>query len=187
MSSEPAGVPRSSAGAGSWIRPLVLAASCLVLGFVGGWVIRGDGGKSVVLPSPTATATAPTATAPTATGPTGRTSTAPPPAAPAVQRSNVTLAVLNGSSVTGLAARTEARAKSLGYAGANLVVGNAPTQTGPSTAYYRPGGKAAARLVATDLLKPAARRIAPLPNDGALTAQTPEAAASEVVLVLGAG
>jgi len=182
MSSEPAGVPRSSAGAGHWIRPLILAASCLVLGFVGGWVIRGGGGKSVVLPSPTATATSTTATSGAAT------TTAPgAAAAPVVQRSTVSLAVLNGSSVTGLAARTGDRAKALGYSSDNLVVGNAPTQTGPTTVYYRPGARASARLVATDLMKPAARRIAPLPGDGALTAQTPEAAAAQVIVVLGSG
>ena len=52
---EPAPAPEApepappAGGGGSWVRPVVLVASCLVIGFVGGWILRGDDGPVTVL------------------------------------------------------------------------------------------------------------------------------------------
>jgi hypothetical protein len=155
---------------------VILGLSCLVIGFVGGWFLRGDGGNAKVLPaasSNTATTTRPSATIVTASRP------ATPPRA--VARGQVKLAVLNASSVTGLAGRTGDRAVRLGYVRANVVVGNAPPQTGESVAYYKAGSRARARQVARDLGLP---RVAELPAGSSVTNLTPDAADSEVVVVL---
>ena len=37
------------AGGRAWVRPVALVVSCLVIGFVGGWVLRGDDGPATVL------------------------------------------------------------------------------------------------------------------------------------------
>lgn len=179
MSTEPATAPRSPLS-GGWVRPVILAASCLILGFVVGWVLRGDGGKAVVLPPATAAQASTTATAPSIE----TTSTAPATAPAPVDRSTVTIAVLNASGVTGLAGKTSDRATGLGYAKANVVVGNAPPQTGPSVVYFRPGARASARQVAKDL---GIGQVAPLPANTSLTAQTPGASGSDVIVVLGSG
>jgi hypothetical protein len=178
MSTEPATAPRSSSSSlsGGWVRPVILAASCLVLGFVVGWVLRGDGGRAVVLPPATSQETS-TATTPTI-GTAPRAARAP--AAP-VDRSGVAVAVLNASDVTGLAGQTGDRAVRLGYARANLVVGNAPPQSGGSVVYYRAGSRTQARQVAKDL---EVGRVAPIPAGTSLTGQTPGAAQSDVIVVL---
>jgi hypothetical protein len=185
VSTEPATaseMPAAGASAG-WVRPLVLAASCLVLGFVGGWVLRGDGGKSVVLPAAPTDAVATTPSRPrVVTTPTAR-----PPKAARVSRATVTVAVLNGSGVGGLAGKTSARAVSAGYAQDKVVVGNAPAQSGPSTVYYRPGARAAAQQAGRDL---GIAKVLPIPTGTAgtdLISLTPEAASSQVVVVLGTG
>jgi hypothetical protein len=61
-----------------------------------------------------------------------------------------------------------------------VAAGNAPPQTAPSTAYYRPGAEAAAARVARDL---GLARTAALPPDPALAAAAP--AGAQVVVVLG--
>jgi len=92
-------------------------------------------------------------------------------------RDQVWLAVLNGSGSAGLAARVAERAEALGYRA--VTAANAPLQTEPSTAYYRPGAEAAAERVARDLDVP---RTALLPPDPALVAEAP--AGAQVVVVL---
>ena len=156
---------------GSWVRPVVLAASCLILGFVGGWVLRGGDDDPIVLPA--AGVTTPSAT----TGP-HREPTPPPQPLP--EPSGIRLAVLNGSGVSGLAGRTAAQAQGLGYP--EVAVGNAPPRSGPSVVYFRPGARPAAQRAARDL---GISRVLALPDDAALAAEAP--ADAQVILVLGPG
>lgn len=183
-------------GASAWGRPVALAASMLVLGFVGGWILRGDDGPVTVVPAATTTTadqgattateggdTAPatteadtTGTDTTATAP--DTTTAPPEPPPA--RDAIALVVLNGTSTAGLAAQNATTAEGLGYTG--VETGNAPTQTGPSVVYYRPGEVAAADVVAQDFQ---VSDVQELPASGPLATAVPSGA--QVALVLGPG
>jgi hypothetical protein len=184
--------PRSSSSPDGdrdgWLRPIVLGVSCLVIGFVFGWVVRGggDGSSSLVdRPPPTetvttpatSTQTTPASTAPSDTTPTGTAPTTPLPP----DRSTVRLAVLNGTGVTGLAGRTATSAEGLGYV--NVTSGNAPAQTGPSVVYYRPGSREAALQAAQDL--DVAGGASPLPASGSLAEAAPPDA--DVIAVLGPG
>jgi LytR cell envelope-related transcriptional attenuator len=194
MSTDPVTpTPEPPHGGRAWVRPVVLVAACLVIGFVGGWVVRGDDGPVTVLaPAPAAdTAGTPTITTPggqgggTATAP-GRTTTAPgttstvaEPTAPP-DRADISLAVLNGTSQTGLAASRAGEAEGLGYVG--VTAGNAPTSTSPSVVYYRSGQQAAAERVGKDLQIDS---VQPLPASGALADAAP--ADAEVIVVLGPG
>jgi hypothetical protein len=154
-----------------------------VLGFVGGWILRGDDGTVTVLetgaPAPDTTAAATdgeSPTAPAATTAPATTAEAPPPA-----RDEISLVVLNGTDTAGLAAGTAAEAETIGYTG--VTTGNAPTSTAPSTVYYATGQEAAAERVASDLRIEA---TAPLPASGPITDAAREAnPAADVVVVLG--
>lgn len=177
----------------AWIRPVAVVVSSLIIGFVGGWVVRGDNGPVTVLAPPApqtsghgagATTSAGTTTAPgTTTG--GATTTAPGTTSGAAQppppdRSAIKLAVLNGTGVTGRAGQTASQAESLGYQG--VVAGNAPTSTDPSIVYYRAGQQSAAERVARDL---EVTQVRALPASGSLATAAP--ADAQVVLVLGPG
>jgi len=160
-----AGNDSSPGGTNAWARPVLLAVSCIVIGFVIGWFARGDGG-GVVLPA-VGTAVETTATAPAAstvaadttgttatvstTGTTGTTATTDTTGATvsgAPARDQIKLVVLNGTETAGLAAKTQAQAEAIGYV--NVGKGNAAVQ--PTTiAYYRTGEDAAAKQVAADL------------------------------------
>jgi hypothetical protein len=183
---------------------VALVVSCLVIGFVAGWILRGDDGPVTVLaPTPEGDqsevpvittpggggggGTGTTGTAATGTGTSGGTVTAPAtttaaeePTAPPPDRADIALAVLNGTSTTGLAAQTAGEAEGLGYVG--VTAGNAPTSTSPTIVYFRPGQRAAAQRVARDLQVGAVQQ---LPATGALANAAPDQA--EVVLVLGPG
>lgn len=178
------------------MRPVALVVSCLIIGFVGGWILRGDDGPVTVLaPTPEADGSqAPVVTTggggggggTSTTGTSGGTATAPPtttaaeePAAPP-DRADIAVAVLNGTSTTGLAAKTAGEAEGLGYAG--VTAGNAPTSTDPTIVYFRQGQRAAAQRVARDLQVSAVRQ---LPASGPLADAAPDGA--EVVVVLGPG
>lgn len=175
-------------GAREWLRPAALVLACLVIGFVGGWVVRGDSGAETVLApaapgqasdaGPDAGAGAGTTAATgTATAPAPATTPATPPPPPA--RSEVAVAVLNATTQAGFAASTAAQAESLGYQG--VTAGNAPSgTTGPSTVYFGAGQRPAAERVSRDL---EIERVASLPT-GALT---DAAAGADVVVVLGSG
>jgi hypothetical protein len=177
-----------------WWRPLVLGASCLVIGFVLGWMVRGDGGGPATVvaqgdtteasePTPPAdTSTAPddTATAPDDTSTSGTTVTAEDQTTPPAP-GEVSVAVLNATSVTGLAAQTADELAAEGYS--DVTTGNAPATTGASTVYYRAGAEAAAAQLAEDA--DAAGGTAPLPSSGELTDAVP--AEAQVALVLGPG
>lgn len=145
-----------------WVRPVVLAASCLVLGFVAGWALRGGEESPIVIPQaaaePTQTtreenppAPPPAATDTTATAPQTTTEVEPPPPPPPTlpEAATIKVAVLNGSGVTGLAGRTATQIEGLGYSG--VTPGNTTGQTGPTIVYYRPEQELAARKVAQDL------------------------------------
>lgn len=172
-----------SGGGGSWVRPVVLVASCLIIGFVGGWIIRGDDGPVTVLAPAAPDDTGDTGTVTTGGTTTGGgTTTAPAstadeePTAPP-DRADISLAVLNGTQRAGYAGDVSGQAEGLGYVG--VTAGNAPATT-VSTVYYRSGQRAAAERVAKDLL---VDEVAALPGSGALATAAP--AGAEVILVLG--
>ena len=187
--------PEPPDGGRAWVRPVALVLSCLVIGFVGGWILRGDDGPVTVLaPQPSGDqAEVPVVTTPggtgttgtgtsggTATTPGGTTTTAPAEPAAPPDRADISLAVLNGTSTQGLAAQTAGEAEGLGYVG--VTAGNAPTSSDPSIVYYRGGQRAAAQRVARDLQVAAVQQ---LPASGALAAAAPDGA--EIVVVLGPG
>ena len=176
--------PAPAGGGGSWVRPVVLVASCLVIGFVGGWILRGDDGPVTVLAPAAPDDTGDAGTVTTGGGTTGGGSTTAPPATTADQeptappdRADISLAVLNGTQRAGYAGDVAGQAEGLGYVG--VTAGNAPATT-VSTVYYRSGQRAAADRVAKDLL---VENVAALPGSGALATAAP--AGAEVVLVLG--
>jgi hypothetical protein len=181
--------PRPEPPLTAWWRPLVLGASCLVIGLVLGYMIADRGGPATVVAQGTTTTaevapppseTAPTETAPDDTSTAGTTVTAeeePPPPEPG----SVAVAVLNGTTVTGLAAETAEELGAIGYA--DVTTGNAPATTGPSVVYYREGAEAAADRLAGDA--GAAGGAEPLPASGELTDAVP--AEAQVALVLGPG
>lgn len=169
------------------MRPAALVLSCLVIGFIAGWVLRGDDGPATVLAPPApessqgggATAPADTTTEPATTAPatTAPTTAEDEPSAPPA-RDEIQLAVLNATDTQGAAGRTADEAESLGYAG--VTAGNAPTTSDPTTVYYRAGQEAAGRRVAADLQ---VDQVAALPGSGALASAAP--AGAQVVLVIG--
>jgi hypothetical protein len=171
-------------GGRAWARPAALVVACLIIGFVGGWVLRGDDGPTTVLEAGTPRSGSGAAATTTAQGTTtaaaAGTTAAEAPAAPP-DRAEVGLAVLNGTDTAGLAGDTAAQAESFGYEG--VTAANAPAgTTGPSIVYYREGRRAAAERVATDLEFDQVRQ---LPGSGPLSQAAPEGA--QVVVVLGPG
>ena len=150
-----------------------------MIGFVLGYMIAGDDGPATVVAQGT-TETVEAAPPPAETAPAGTTVTAeeePPPPEPDA----VAVAVLNGTGVTGLAARTAEQLAGLGYD--EVATGNAPATSGSSTVYFRPGAEAAAAKLAEDV--GAAGGAAPLPASGELADAVP--ADAQVALVLGPG
>jgi hypothetical protein len=169
--------PPAPSGAG-WLRPVALILACLVLGFVAGWILRGDDGTVTVLETG-----APTATTEAGANTEGAPEPAPPPAtteeAPPPERSAIALVVLNATGTAGLAGTTAAEAESLGYSG--VIAGNAPTSTDPSAAYFTPGNEPAAQRVASDLR---IDEVAPLPPSGPIADASREANPDAVVVVV---
>jgi hypothetical protein len=175
--SAPSGATPSSSAWGGWLRLGAIGLSFLVIGFVGGWIVRGDQGPTTVLAPPDEQEQAAITSA---TEPTGGTTTAEeaPSAATAPPRDEIILAVLNGGDVAGLAANTAEQAEELGYV--DVEAGNAPPQTVPTTVYHVPGQLPAAQRVADDM------QIGPveqLPTSGELADAVPDGA--RVVIVLG--
>ena len=172
-------------GGRAWARPAALVVACLIIGFVGGWVLRGDDGPTTVLEANTpasgsGSGAAATTDRGTTTAPAAGTTAAEAPAAPP-DRSEVGLAVLNGTDTAGLAGDTAAQAESFGYEG--VTAANAPPgTTGPSVVYFREGQRPAAERVAADLEFDQVRQ---LPGSGPLSEAAPEGA--QVVIVLGPG
>ncbi len=162
--------------AGGWLRLGAIALSLLVIGFVAGWIVRGDQGPTTVLAPPDEQEQAAITTE---AEPEPTTTAQAAPAAPPA-RDEIRLVILNGGDVAGLAASTASQAEGLGYT--EVETGNAPPQTGPTTVYHVPGQRPAAERVANDLeIGP----IEALPQSGALATATPDGA--RVIVVLGSG
>jgi hypothetical protein len=186
MASDPNTASSSRASGGrAWLRPAALVISCLVIGFIAGWVLRGDDGPATVLAPPApeaagggAATTGDTTTAPATTAPPATTAEETPDAPPA--RDQISLAVLNATDIQGAAGRAADEAESLGYTA--VTAGNAPTTTGPDTVYYRAGQQAAGERVAADLQ---VDQVQELPASGGLASAVP--ADAQVVLVIGPG
>lgn len=180
MSTPPDDPTPAAAGTRDWLRPVALVLSCLVIGFVVGWILRGDEGDVTVLP-PVASADGPTATTPeTPAATAGITVTAPEEPPPPPDRADISLVVLNATDQTGLAAQIAGEAEALGYEG--VTASNAPSSSDPTTAYFRPDQRPAAARVARDL---SIGRIQPLPAAGALADASPDG--TDVTVVLGPG
>ena len=158
-------------GGRAWVRPAALVVACLIIGFVGGWVLRGDDGPTTVLAASTPAAASRIrlrrggdhgAEHDHRSGGRDHRGRASPPPRRTAPRSS--LVVLNGTDTAGLAGDTAAQAESFGYKG--VTAANAPAgTTGPSVVYYREGQRAAAERVATDLEFDQVRQ---LPGSGAL-------------------
>lgn len=164
---------------GGWLKPVALILACLVLGFVGGWILRGDDGTVTVLEAgaPTATETTDGATSTAPAPPPTATEEAPAPPA----RGAVGLVVLNGTDTAGLAGDTASEAESVGYE--SVIAGNAPTSTDPSVVYHAADQQPAAQRVASDLR---IQRVQPLPGSGPIAQAAADAdPEADVVVVLG--
>ncbi|HWH15816.1 MAG TPA: LytR C-terminal domain-containing protein, partial [Miltoncostaeaceae bacterium] len=82
------------------------------------------------------------------------------------------------TTISGFAAQTATRARALGYPDPSA--GNAPSGSGPTVVYFRPGQRDAARRVAQDL---GFSSIRALPAGGPIATAAP--AGAQVVVVLG--
>jgi hypothetical protein len=168
-----------------WVQLAAIAVSFAVIGFVAGWILRGEGGEVSELPAASAEMTTATTAEPdpatqTSTQPEQATPESDPGALPA--RADVTLVVLNGGTVDGLANQTADEAEGLGYV--DVIADNAPTQEAPTIAYFTPGNQAAADQAATDL-EIATVEALPESGDLALAASQAAPGGSDVVVVLG--
>ena len=151
------------------LRPIVLAVSCLILGFVGGWALANVGGSEVALPDANVDVTV--------EQPAPKTTTVAPTVVEPPARDAVTVSVLNGTTRAGLAATTATQLKGLGYS--KVTSGNTPAQAGPTTVYYRDGAQPAADQLAKDLQAQTVTAI-----DGTSLAQSTPAG-TQLVVVLG--
>lgn len=152
-------------------RGLVLAVSCLVLGFVGGWTLGNLGGDTVALPSAKVDVTVET--------PNPKTTDQTPPSTSTgadVDRGTVAVHVFNASGVEGAAAKAAASLKGLGWT--TVTTGNVPRATGTAV-YYVDGAKEAATLLGGDFQ---VTQIAPLAGSAVASAAP---AAAKVVVVIG--
>ena len=152
------------------LRPIVLAVSCLILGFVGGWSLANVGGSDVTLPDANVDVTV--------EQPAPKTTTVEPKVVEPPPRDVVAVSVLNGTTRAGLAATTATQLKGLGYT--KVTSGNTSTQNGPTTVYYRKGARPAADQLAKDLQTQTVTAI-----DGTALAQSTPAG-TQLVVVLGA-
>jgi hypothetical protein len=171
-SHEPGPFDRFPPGRVAWWRPAALAFSCLVIGLVAGYLIRGGTDQAdVAAVDPAERAATPgpvTVTAPTAPA-------APPP------RARVQIAVLNGTDITGFAARTADQAEGAGYV--DVIAEDAPEPNpGATVVYFRDEQRPAAVRLARDIGL-AGAAIRRLPPGGALAAGAPPGAG--VIVVLG--
>lgn len=176
MSSDPAPTLASTeSGGGGWWRAAALGLACVVIGFAGGFLVRGASGGLDLPPAPAASGGE--GGGETMTGPVTVPAEEEPPHLPA--RGEVQVAVLNGTDINGFAAMNAGQAESLGYV--NVIAEDAPEpNAGPSTVYFRVGERQAAQRVAEDLGFGAVMR---LPTQGPLATGAP--AGATVVVVLG--
>jgi hypothetical protein len=147
---------------------LPVVAAALVGGlFVGYIVSSGGSGTATVTETKTVSAPDATASAPGAATASG-----------AASRASINLAVLNGSSQSGLARGTADTAEGLGYQ--NVFAADAPSPATSSQVVYREGFAPQAQQVADDLQLPAP---VPATVGSGVLAVAPDA---QVVVVLGA-
>ena len=143
MSLEPAGGARWHRWR-PWLAGAAIAVVGLGVGFGVGRVTGGGGGTRTVTAAPPE----PTTTVPR-----------PSRAAARATRGRVRLVILNGTQVTGLAGRTAARARRLGYR--TVTVGNGPRISGRSQTWFRVGSRGLAAVAVRDFATAPARRLAP--------------------------
>lgn len=148
-----------------WLAVAAVAFAALVIGFAGGWVLRGDG-EGITVPDGATPVETPAPEAEVA-------QTAP--VEPLAARSMTRLVVLNGSGVAGAASTLAETAEAAGYE--DVPVGDTARTDGPSVVYHRSSPRLANR-VARDL---GLDVVAVRPEE--LT----EAADADVVVVLGSG
>src|SRR5262245_1503833 len=127
---------------GPWLAAAAIAVAGLAVGFGVGRVTDEGGTTTVTV----ATTTPAPATPPR-----------PPAAAARSRRRRVRLVVLNGTEVTGLAGRTAARARRLGYR--RVAVGNGPRVAGRDQTWFRAGYRAAAAQAVRDFRTAPGRRL----------------------------
>lgn len=151
------------------VRPLVLAVSCLVLGFVGGWTLATIGGDEVALPEANVDVTV--------QAPAPKTESIAAPVDDVPGRDAVVVSVLNGTPRAGFAASTAKQLQELGYT--NVTPGNTPTRSGPTVVYFRDGSKPAADRLAADLKT---QTVTPLEGSPLETGTQPQV---QLVVVLG--
>lgn len=158
----------------AWWRPVALGLSCLVVGLVVGYLVRGGGEGAQVRPVDPADRAAATESAPV-------TVTAPDAPVPPPPRGRVQVAVLNGTDIAGFAARTADQAEAAGYV--DVIAEDAPEpNAGASAVHFREGQRPAGLRLARDLGL-AAGAVSPLPANGPLASGAPPGAG--VVVVLG--
>lgn len=165
------------------MRPLILGMSCLVLGFVGGWVLKGGGGNRNNLPELSSEyrkviTTPPPARTTTSDGQ-ETTSTQTDAALPAPDRSQVVMAILNATSVTGLAANKATQIRALGYE--TVSTGNADPSPGASVVYFRPSRRSSAEQAAKDF---GIAQVTALPASGDVATAAAKFQAAHVIVVL---
>ncbi len=154
----------------NWIRPVVLAVSCLILGFVGGWALASVGDDELALPDARVDVTV--------VDPAPKTTTVAPPApAEPPARDKVVVSVMNGTTRAGLAASTARTLRGLGYS--TVSIGTATARPGPTVVFYREGSRPAAEQLAKDLQVATVTAL-----DGTPYAQS-TAAGTQLVVLLG--
>lgn len=146
-----------------WLSLAAVVLACLVVGFAGGWVLRGDGDGTLAAASVPATTESTTAETPAAE-------------APLLDRDEVRLTVLNGVGVSGAAGAAAEQAESVGYE--EVETGDTGRVDGPTIVYHRDAPRLAQR-VAEDLEVTVVR---PLPAELVAAAGN-----AYVVVVLGPG
>lgn len=144
---------------------LPVVAAALVGGLFVGYVASSGGGGTTTI-TETRTVTAPAAEVTAGVQPSGE-----------ATRGTISLAVLNGSGESGLAARTAEGAREIGYE--SVVEGNAPSPVATDLVLHRQGAAPRAARVAEDLGLPEPELAT---ADDPVLASAPDA---EVIVVLG--
>ena len=163
-------------GAAAWVRPVALVVACLIIGFVGGWVLRGDDGPTTVLEASTPAAASrsrhPARRRPRRRArPPLRRPGPPRPRLPPPRRTAPRSSSSSSTAPTPPGSRATPPARPRASATRASPPATPRRTTGPSVVYYREGQRAAAERVATDLEIDQVRQ---LPGSGALAAAAPE-------------
>lgn len=152
-------------------RGIILAASCLIIGFVAGWTLASSGGTTVELPEAQLDVTVEPSTPAGAT--TAPTDTSTAVEAPDPKTSQIL--ILNASGVDGRAGDTQAVLVERGYSA--VTSGNADPATG-NAIYYAADARSVADVVSGELQITDLKDLAGSPYEGA-------SSGAVVVVVLG--